>query len=61
MQPEAQAARRKPPAPEEKKVEEDKGLSAYDARLLANARRKEAMKATLEAQKAKAGSVATTQ
>jgi hypothetical protein len=45
-QPEAQAKRNKPaPAEEKKKEEEDKSLGAYDARLLANARRKEAMKA----------------
>lgn len=60
-QPEAQAAGRRKPAVEEKKEEkvDDKGLSAYDQRLLANARRKEAMKATVEAVKAKAKAVAT--
>lgn len=60
-QPEAQAAARRKPAVEEKKEEkvDDKGLSAYDQRLLANARRKDAMKASVEAAKAKAKSVAT--
>ena len=59
VQPEAQAKRNKPPPPEETKKEEDKDLSAYDARLLANARRKEAMKAAVEAVKLKAKSVAS--
>ena len=60
-QPQAQAAGRRKPAVEEKKEEkvDDKGLSAYDQRLLANARRKDAMKASVEAAKAKAKSVAT--
>lgn len=55
-QPQAAEAKRNKPAPEEKKVEtvEDKSLSAYDARLLANAKRKEAMKAALDKVKAKA-------
>lgn len=63
VQPEAQAKRNKPPPPEEKKKEEevleDKSLSAYDARLLATAKRKEAMKAAVEAAKMKAQSVAS--
>lgn len=59
IQPEAQA-KRKPPPQEEKKVEsEEKNLSAYDARILANARRKEAMKAAVEAAKEKAKSIAS--
>lgn len=59
VQPEAQAKRKPPPQEEKKKVEpEEKNLSAYDARILANARRKEAMKATVEAAKAKAKSIA---
>lgn len=60
VQPEAQAKRNKAPAPEEKKKEEEnKDLSAYDARLLANAKRKEAMKASVEAAKMKAKSIAS--
>ncbi|KAG0607666.1 hypothetical protein M758_8G046700 [Ceratodon purpureus] len=60
VQPEAQAKRNKPAAPEEKKKEEEnKDLSAYDARLLATAKRKEAMKASVEAAKLKAKSIAT--
>ncbi|KAG0557774.1 hypothetical protein M758_11G152200 [Ceratodon purpureus] len=59
VQPEAQAKRKPPPQEEKKKVEpEEKNLSAFDARILANARRKEAMKATVEAAKAKAKSIA---
>ncbi len=58
-QPEAQAGKRKPPPPEEKKVEEDKGLSAYDQKLLASARRKEALKLSIEEKKAKGKSVAS--
>ena len=59
VQPEAQAKRRPPPPEEKKKVElEDKNLSAYDAKILANARRKDALKATVEAAKAKAKSIA---
>lgn len=54
-QPQAAEAKRNKPPPEEKKVEEeDKSLSAYDARLLANARRKEAMKENIDKLKAKA-------
>ncbi|KAL2630112.1 hypothetical protein R1flu_014798 [Riccia fluitans] len=53
-QEDAEAKRKPPPPPEEKKPEEDKNLSALDAKKLANARRKEAMKASLEAAKAKA-------
>lgn len=50
----AEAKRNKPPPPEEKKAEvEDKSLSAYDARLLANARRKEAMKENIDKLKSK--------
>lgn len=56
-QPEGADAKRNKPAPaEEKKAAEaeDKALSAYDARLLATAKRKEAMKASIDKLKAKA-------
>jgi len=57
----AEAKRNKPPPPEEKKAEaEDKSLSAYDARLLANARRKEAMKEAMDKLKAKASDTVET-
>lgn len=61
-QPEAaQAKRNKPLPPEEKKMPEleDKSLSKNEQRALANARRKEAMKATVEAAKAKAKSISS--
>ncbi len=57
-QPEAQAGKRKPPPPVEK-VEEDKGLSAYDQKILASARRKEALRLSIEGQKAKGKSLAS--
>ncbi|CAM6091044.1 unnamed protein product [Calypogeia fissa] len=51
----AEAAKRKPPPPpEEKPAEDEKYLSAYDAKVLASIRRKEALKAQIETQKAKA-------
>jgi len=60
--PEAAQAKRNKPPPEEKKVElEDKSLSKNEQRALANARRKEAMKATVEAAKAKAKSISSPQ
>jgi len=58
-QPEAQAGKRKPPAAVEKKVEEDKGLSAYDQKILASVRRKEALRLSIEGQKAKGKSLAS--
>jgi len=58
-QPEAQAGKRKPPPPVEKKVEEDKGLSAYDQKILASVRRKEALRLSIEGQKAKGKSLAS--
>ncbi|CAK9234820.1 unnamed protein product [Sphagnum troendelagicum] len=58
-QPEAQAGKRKPPPPVEKKVEEDKGLSAYDQKLLASTHRKEARRLSIEGQKAKGKSLAS--
>ncbi|KAI5074402.1 hypothetical protein GOP47_0010363 [Adiantum capillus-veneris] len=51
---EALAARKKPAETAEKRLEEDKSLSAYDAKLLATYRRKEAMKEAMAKQKAKA-------
>lgn len=53
----AEAAKRKPPPPTEEKDGDDKYLSAYDAKVLANIRRKEALKAQVETQKAKAKAV----
>jgi hypothetical protein len=41
------------------KVEEDKGLSAYDQKILASARRKEALRLSIEGQKAKGKSLAS--
>lgn len=58
-QPVAQTGKCKPPPPVEKKVEEDKGLSAYDQKLLASARRKEALRLSIEGQKAKGKSLAS--
>jgi hypothetical protein len=59
-QPEAQAGKHKPPPPVKKKVEEDKGLSAYDQKLLASTHRKEAHRLSIECQKAKGKSLAST-
>ncbi|OAE29535.1 hypothetical protein AXG93_4486s1060 [Marchantia polymorpha subsp. ruderalis] len=56
-QPDAQAKRKPPPTPEEKRPEDDPNLSALDAKKLANARRKEAMRAMVEGAKAKAKEV----
>ena len=60
LQPGAAQARRTKAEPETKKAEpkaaESKDLSAYDARVLANAKRREAMKASVEAAKLKAKS-----
>ncbi|KAL3688105.1 hypothetical protein R1sor_014414 [Riccia sorocarpa] len=53
-EPDAEAKRKPPPPPEPKKQEDDRNLGALDAKKLANARRKEAMKAMLESAKAKA-------
>jgi len=61
-QPEAAQAKRNKPPPEEKKVElEDKSLGVNEQRALANARRKDAMKASVEAAKAKAKSISSPQ
>ncbi|MCO5605197.1 hypothetical protein L7F22_059377 [Adiantum nelumboides] len=51
---EAQAARKKPAETTEKKPDEDKSLSGYDAKLLATYRRKEAMKEAMAKQREKA-------
>ncbi|MCO5593918.1 hypothetical protein L7F22_047937 [Adiantum nelumboides] len=51
---EAQAARKKPAETTEKKPNDDKSLSAYDAKLLATYRRKEAMKEAMAKQREKA-------
>ncbi len=51
-QPEAQAGKCKPPPPVKKKVEEDKGLSAYDQKLLASTHHKEVHRLSIEGQKA---------
>lgn len=59
VQPEAQAKRNKPVEEKKKEETEDKSLSAYDARLLANAKRKEAMKAKIDAAKAAANPIAS--
>lgn len=56
-QPDAQAKRKPPPTPEEKRPEDDPNLSALDAKKLANARRKEAMRAMVEGAKAKSKEV----
>lgn len=65
MQPEAaDAARRKPPPVEEEKKpaeQEEKYLSKSEQRAIANARRKEVMKASVEAAKAKANSIASSE
>lgn len=50
---EAQAAKRKPGGAEEQKPKDDKDLSAYDAKVLATYRRKEAMKEALAKQKSR--------
>jgi len=57
-QPEAQTGKRRPPPPVEKKVEEDKGLSAYDQKLSASTHRKEALRLSIEGQKGKGKSLA---
>lgn len=60
VEPDAYAAKRKPPPVTEAKPEDEKNLSAYDARLLASARRKEVLKANIEKTKAAASKSAGT-
>ncbi|KAH7283708.1 hypothetical protein KP509_34G020300 [Ceratopteris richardii] len=53
----AQAARNRQAATTEKQPEEDKSLSAYEAKLLATNRRKEAMKEAMAKQRARAAPI----